>query len=134
MPILVNTTRAPRFLVYRISGPLPPAEQQSRLRDTLIAHGLLTADTVAVMDARELAQAPEGEVPAETLFTMLHRDDWARRRAYLFHPDMRRHMIQQFQDLAITTVASAAFEDEEEAVRWLMGYAAGGGIAPRHNL
>ena len=133
MPILVNTSRAPRFLVYRISGPLPPAEQQSRLRDTLVNHGLLTADTVAMMDARALVQSPDDETPAATVFTMLHRDDWAKRRAYLFNPDMHRHIVQQFQDLAMTTVASAAFDDEEEAVRWLMGYAAGGGLAPRHN-
>ena len=120
MPILVNTSRAPRFLVYRISGPLPPAEQQSQLRDSLVSHGLLTADTVAMMDARALVQAPDDEMPAAAVFTVLHRDDWARRRAYLFNPDMHRHMIQQLHDLAMTTVESAAFADEEEAVKWLM--------------
>lgn len=129
MPILVNTSRAPRFLVYRISGPLPPAEQQSRLRDTLVSHGLLTADTIAMMDARAFVLRSDDEMPAAAaaVFTVLHRDDWARRRAYLFNADMHRHLVQQFQDLAMTTVASAAFEDEEDAVRWLMGYAAGGG-------
>jgi hypothetical protein len=88
---------------------------------------LLTNDTVAIIDARELAQTPGDVMQARTLFAALHREDWARRRAYLFNPEMHQQMIRQFQDLAMNTVTSAAFADEEEALKWVMGYAAGGG-------
>ena len=120
MPIEVDTTHAPRFVRYRYAGEYPSVEEQSRLRDSLIACGFLTADTVALMDARELSSVPDDDVLAKTVATALQRGGWPRRRAYLINPEMHLHMIRQFQDLAMTTVTTAAFLDEKEALEWLM--------------
>ena len=121
MPIEVDTTRAPSFVRYRYFGAYPSLEEQQALRESLIAFGLLTADTVALMDVRELTQVPSDDVLAKTVAAALQRGGWPLRRAYLIDPVMHRHMIEQFQDLAMTTVKTAAFADEQEAMAWLMG-------------
>ena len=120
MPIEVDTLHAPGFLRYRYHGAFPSVEEQSKLRDSLIKLGYLTAETRAIMDAREITEIPDDDILAKTVAAALQRGGWPRRRAYLINPDMHRHMIQQFQDLAMTTVTTAAFVDEAEAMEWLM--------------
>lgn len=120
MPIDVDTTRAPAFVRYRFSGEYPSIEEQQALRDSLITLGLLTAETVALMDVRELTRVPDDDVLAKTVAAALQRGGWPRRRAYLIDPVSHRQMVEQFQDLAMTTVKTAAFADEQEALAWLM--------------
>jgi hypothetical protein len=120
VPIEVDTTRAPAFIRYRYYGEFPPLEEQKVLRESLMTFGLLTADTVALMDARELTAVPDDEILAKTVAAALERGGWPLRRAYLINPAMHLHMIRQFQDLAMTTVTTAAFVDEAEAMKWLM--------------
>ena len=90
------------------------------MRESLITFGLLTADTAALMDVRELTQVPNEDVLARTVAAALERGGWPRRRAYLIDAVAHRRMIEQFQDLAMTTVTTAAFADEDEAMAWLM--------------
>ena len=120
MPIEVDTTRAPLFVRYRFYGEFPSVEEQSAVRESLIAFGLLNADTVALMDVREVTQVPSDDVLARTVAAALERGGWPRRRAYLIDPATHRHMVEQFQDLAMTTVTTAAFADEGEAMAWLI--------------
>ena len=120
MPIEVDTTHAPRLLRYRFSGAYPSVEEQSKLRDSLIKLGYLTSETRAIMDAREITEIPDDDILAKTVAAALQRGGWPRRRAYLINPDVHLHMIRQFQDLAMTTVTTAAFVDEAEAMEWLM--------------
>ncbi|HEX6163666.1 MAG TPA: hypothetical protein VFZ31_09890 [Vicinamibacterales bacterium] len=120
MPIEVDTSRAPAFVRYRFYGDYPSVEEQAAVRESLITFGLLTADTVALMDVREVTQTPSEDVLARTVAAALERGGWPRRRAYLIDPATHRHMIEQFQDLAMTTVTTAAFADEGEAMAWLM--------------
>ena len=120
MPIEVDTARAPAFVRYRFHGEYPSVEEQSALRESLITFGLLTADTVALMDVREVTQMPSDDILARTVAAALQRGGLPRRRAYLIDPVAHRHMIEQFQDLAMTTVTTAAFADEDEAMAWLM--------------
>jgi hypothetical protein len=120
MAIEVDTSRAPAFIRYRYSGAFPSVDEQSTVRERLIANGLLTADTVAIMDAREVTQIPDDDGLARTVAAALQRGGWPRRRAYLINPAVHQHMIEQFQDLAMTTVTTRAFVDEQEAMTWLM--------------
>jgi hypothetical protein len=120
VPIEVDTSRAPAFLRYRFHGGFPSVEEQSLVRDRLIAFGFLTAETVAIMDTRDLAETPSDDFLARTVAAALERGGWPRRRAYLINPEMHQHMIEQFQDLAMTTVTTAAFVDEHDAMEWLM--------------
>ena len=120
MPIEVDTSKAPAFLRYRFHGGFPSVEEQSLLRDRLITFGFLTAETLAIMDTREIVELPTDDFLARTVAAALERGGWPRRRAYLIDPRMHQHMIAQFQDLAMTTVTTAAFVDEDEAMAWLM--------------
>lgn len=120
MPIYVDTSEAPRLIRYRYVGEFPSVEDQSRLREQLIALGHLTKDTRAIMDARELATVPDDDMLAKTVAAALQRGGWPTRRAYLIDPARHAHMISQFQDLAMRTVTTAAFVDETEALNWLL--------------
>ena len=119
MPIEVDTSEAPAFLRYRYTGPYPSVAEQSLLRERLIADGHLTADTVAIMDARQVENIPDDDMLARTVAAALQRGGWPRRRAYLIDPVRHSHMIEQFKQLAMTTVMTAAFTDEDEARLWL---------------
>lgn len=119
MPIEVDTSQAPAFLRYRFTGPFPSVEEQSLLRERLIADGHLTAATVALMDAREVETIPDDDVLARTVAAALQRGGWPRRRAYLIDPAKHTHMIEQFKQLAMTSVTTAGFADEQDALEWL---------------
>jgi hypothetical protein len=119
VPIEVDTTRAPELLRYRYTGAFPSVEEQSRMREKLIALGFLTADTLAIMDVRQLEGMADDDFLARTVAAALERGGWPRRRAYLIDPARHAHMIRQFQDLAMRTVTTAAFGDEAEAMDWL---------------
>ena len=119
MPIEVDTSEAPALLRYRFTGPYPSVDEQSLLRERLIADGHLTADTVAIMDAREVENIPDDDMLARTVAAALQRGGWPRRRAYLIDPARHAHMIEQFKQLAMTSVTTAAFIDEPEALAWL---------------
>jgi hypothetical protein len=121
MPIEVDTSEAPAFLRYRYTGPYPSIEEQALVRDRLIADGHLTRDTVALMDARQLEEVPDDDVLLRTVAAALQRGGWPRRRAYLIDPARHAQMIEQFKQLAMTTVTTAAFTDEREALAWLNG-------------
>ena len=120
VPIEVDTSGAPSLLRYRYYGAFPSIEEQALLRDRLIAIGSLTAETRAIMDARELVDIPDDDFLARMVAAALERGGWPTRRAYLINPVAHQHMIEQFQDLAMTTVTTAAFVDADEAMDWLM--------------
>jgi hypothetical protein len=119
MPIEVETSEAPAFLRYRYSGPFPSVDAQALVRERLIAAGHLTAATIALMDVRDLDAVADDDTLARTVAAALQRGGWPRRRAYLIDPGKHRDMIEQFKQLAMTTVTTAAFTDEGEALAWL---------------
>ena len=120
MPIEVDTSGAPSLLRYRFYGAFPSIEEQALVRDRLITFGALTAETRAIMDARDLTDVPDDDFLAKMVAAALARGGWPTRRAYLINPLVHQHMIEQFQDLAMTTVTTAAFVDADEALDWLM--------------
>ena len=119
MAIEVDTSEAPALLRYRYAGPFPSIDEQAGVRERLIAAGHLTAATIALMDVRELEVVPDDDTLARTVAVALQRGGWPRRRAYLTSSSQQQHMIEQFQQLAMTTVTTAAFTDETEALAWL---------------
>jgi hypothetical protein len=119
MPIEVDTSEAPAFLRYRYTGPFPSVDEQALVRERLIAGGQLTAATIALMDARQLDTVPDDDTLARMVAAALQRGGWPRRRAYLIDPVKHQHMIEQFKQLAMTSVTTAAFTDENEALAWL---------------
>ena len=119
MPIEVDTSEAPALLRYRYTGPFASLDEQAATRERLMADGHLTSLTVALMDVRALETVPDDDLLARTVAAALEKGGWPRRRAYLIDSAKHGHMIEQFQQFAMTTVRTAAFTDEREALAWL---------------
>jgi hypothetical protein len=118
VPIEVNTEEAPALLRFRCVGPLPSAAEQARLRNQLIADGLLTADSVSLLDVRDV-EGPVDPVNVVASIAEIVRAGMPRRRACLINPGRHLAFVQQFQ-AAVPWMSTAAFIDEREALEWLL--------------
>lgn len=115
--IEVDTKEAPALLKFRLAGAFPSADEQAAVRDQLIADGLLTADTVSLLDVREV-ETPSPGVVIQSIFEAM-RAGIPRRRACLINPGKHLQVLQQFQ-AAVPWMTTAAFIDEREALEWLL--------------
>jgi hypothetical protein len=113
----VDTSEAPALLKVRCAGALPSPEEQAALRDDLIARGLLTIDTVSLLDLRE-AETPDAITIGKSIAALL-RVGMPRRRACLINPGKHLQVLQYFQ-MAVPWMSTAAFTDEREAREWLL--------------
>lgn len=118
MPIEVNTEEAPALLRIRCAGPIPPAEEQRRVRDDLIARGLLTENSVSLLDLRDVEVTKDVSALLQTIGEVV-RAGIPRRRACLINPGLHLTFLQQFQS-AVPWMSTAAFIDEREALEWLL--------------
>ncbi len=97
---------------------MPSAREQARVRAQLIADGHLTADSVSLLDLRDI----EGPLDAEAILHVISeaiRVGMPRRRACLINPGIHLRSVQQFQ-AAVPWMSTAAFIDEREALEWLL--------------
>jgi hypothetical protein len=118
VPIEVNTDEAPALIRFRCYGPFPSAEEQGKLRDDLITRGLLTADSLSLLDVRELEGLPDPTTFVRSIAEIV-RAGVPRRRACLINPGRHLPFLQQFQ-AAVPWMSTAAFIDEREALEWLL--------------
>jgi hypothetical protein len=117
VPIEVDTAGAPALLKFRVVGEFPSAEEQAALRERLIDEGLLTEDSVSLLDVRE-AVTPSPSLVIQSIFEAM-RAGIPRRRACLINPARHLHILRQFQT-AVPWMTTAAFSDEREAIDWLL--------------
>lgn len=88
------------------------------MRDELIAGGLLTEDSVSLLDFRD-AEAPPDSLSFLQTIAEAVRAGMPRRRACLINPGLHLSFLQQFQS-AVPWMSTAAFIDEREALEWLL--------------
>jgi hypothetical protein len=117
VPIEVDTAGAPALLRIRCVGEIPTADEQAALRERLMAQGLLTEDSVSLLDMRE-ADTPDPLTVLKSIQAIL-RAGMPKRRACLINPGRHLHLLQQFQ-AAVPWMSTAAFIDEREALEWLL--------------
>jgi hypothetical protein len=118
VPIEVNTDEAPALIRIRCAGPLPTPEEQRRLRDDLATQGLLTENSVSLLDFRE-AEVPLDPSTFLQVIAEAVRFGMPRKRACLINPGRHLPFLQQFQT-AVPWMSTAAFIDEREALEWLL--------------
>lgn len=118
MPIEVNTEEAPALLRVRCVGSFPTPDEQSQVRDQLIANGQLTEDSVSLLDFRDI-DAPSDPIVFVKSIAEAVRAGMPRRRACLINPGRHLPFLQQFQ-AAVPWMSTAAFIDEREAIEWLL--------------
>ena len=113
----MDTAQAPALLRIRCVGAVPTPAEQTALRDRLIAQGLLTKDSVSLLDVRD-ADPPDAITVVQSIAAIL-RAGIPRRRACLINPGKHLQYLQQFQ-AAVPWMSTAAFIDEREALEWLL--------------
>lgn len=125
MPIEVDTSEAPALLRVRCVGAVPSPEEQAALREDLKARGLLTAETVSLLDVRE-AEVPDAITVGKSIAAIV-RAGMPRRRACLINPGKHLPIVQYLQ-AAVPQMSTAAFVDEREAIEWLRNPEASRGV------
>lgn len=128
MPVEVDTSQAPALIRFRCYGAFPSAEEQTALRNDLIAQGLLTEASASLLDVRE-AEMPDALTVAKSI-TAVIRAAMPARRACLINPGKHLALLQQFQQ-AIPWMSTAAFIDEREAIEWLLNPEGSAGFSGR---
>jgi hypothetical protein len=117
MSIEIDTAEAPALLKFRLRGRVPTPEEQDALRSRLIADGLLTENSVSLLDVRE-ADVPDPVTIARSIAAIV-RAGIPKRRACLINPGRHLKALQQFQ-AAVPWMSTAAFINETEAIEWLL--------------
>jgi hypothetical protein len=113
----VDTSEAPALLRFKIAGPVPSAEEQEAIRVELIARGLLTEDSVSLLDVRE-AETPDAITIGKSIAAAV-KAGIPKRRAVVLNPGKHLEILQYFQR-AVPWMSTAGFINEREAIEWLL--------------
>ena len=123
----VDTSQAPALLRFTLHGTFPTADEQDALRADLIARGLLTEDSVSLLDVRNV-ETPDAITVGKSIAAVVKRG-MPKRRACLINPGKHLHVLQYFQK-AVPWMSTAAFINEGEAIEWLLNPEGRAGFNP----
>jgi hypothetical protein len=119
MPIAIDTSEAPSFIRFTLSGAWPTHEQQRELRLQLIGAGQLTAQTRAMIDLRDVVELP-AYAEANSILAAAAKDGaLPRLRAYLVGSAVQYGLARQFKSAAGPAAQIGIFTNEHEALEWL---------------
>jgi len=118
MPFRVDSNEAPAFLRFTISGAWPSIEDQQALRQGLIDRGLLTSESRALIDIRDITALPSAADLRSGVEAARLQGGAPSRRAYLVLRGVQFGLIRMMQVIA-EDPAAEVFTTEEEALRWL---------------
>lgn len=118
MPFRVDTNEAPAFLRFTIGGAWPSIEDQKALRQGLIDRGLLTGESRALIDIRDVTALPTAADLRAGVEAGRSQGGALARRAYLVLRGVQFGLIRMMQVIA-EDPAVEVFTTEEEALRWL---------------
>lgn len=120
MPIHVDTTDAPEFIRITLRGAWPTIDEQREARQRVIAAGLLTATTRALIDLRELSSTAAHNEVEKIIASAMKDGGWPLFRAYLVGSAVQFGLVRQMKALApASLVEIEIFTDEQEALVWL---------------
>lgn len=120
MPIAVDVSNAPGYLIFRFKDEWPDAKEQSEMHRRLHADNHLTATTRALIDVRE-ATIPRYQQAEQTATIGIRNDAWPHKCAFLVGSVVQYGFSRQLQSLAPPGSIIEIFSDEEKALQWLCG-------------
>ena len=127
MLIQTDLDEAPDFIRLTLDGVWPSIEEQRQLRRSLVAKGLLTAETCALIDLRMVATVPRYEEVQLIAEAALEEGGLPMYRAYVVGSALQYGVVRQLQSAAGASVTRiGVFSDQTEALVWLMREKRGG--------
>jgi hypothetical protein len=119
MPIEIDTAEAPAFIRITLRGAWPTLEEQRDARLRLLADGLLTNDTRALIDFRDLTTTAESSDVEKIIGAAMKDGGLPFFRAYVVGSAVQFGLVRQMKAIAPPQVELEVFTDEQEAHVWL---------------
>jgi hypothetical protein len=120
MPIEVDTSNAPSFIRITLRGSWPSIEEQRDARERAIAAGLLTTQTRALIDFRELSSTAGYTEVEKIIASAMKAGGVPLFRAYVVGSAVQYGLVRQIKALAPPDLVDLeVFTNEEEALLWL---------------
>jgi hypothetical protein len=117
MPFDVDTAYAPELLIFRLTE-WPSVDEQVQLHGRLTARGLLTENTVALIDVRSADMVPT-DAMIQAVAATLKGTGGPQRRAYVVSTQEQAKFIVAVRLQAPPILEMRAFFTEKEAMAWL---------------
>jgi hypothetical protein len=119
MPIDVDTSQAPDFVRWTVTGPWPSIAEMRTVREQLIAAAQLTTATRGVFDIRHVANIPSYTEVTSMIEAAKRSGGLPLVRAYLVASAEQFGIVGQMKSLAPPGILVEIFFNEAEAWAWL---------------
>jgi hypothetical protein len=120
MPIDVDTSEAPAFIRITLRGAWPSIEEQRDARERAIAAGVLTPQTRALIDFRDLSSTASHTEVETIIAAAMKAGGLPLHRAYVVGSAVQFGLVRQLKALAPTDLVDLEiFTNEEDALLWL---------------
>lgn len=126
MPIDVDTSQAPDFVRWTVTGPWPSIAEMRTVREQLIAAAQLTTATRGVFDIRHVENIPSYTEVTSMIEAAKKSGGLPLARAYLVASAEQFGIVRQMKSLAPPGIQVEIFFNEAEAWAWLHGTRAPG--------
>ena len=119
MPIAVDTSEAPRFVRWTITGPWPGISEVGLVREQLIADGHLTELTRALLDIRDVETIPSYAEVTPMIESARRAGSLPWCRAYVVSSAEQFGIVRQMKALAPPGYRIEIFFNDADALAWL---------------
>lgn len=119
MPIAVDTSDAPQFVRWTITGPWPAITDVAIVRQRLIADGHLTELTRALLDIRDVETIPSYADVTPMIESARRAGGLPWCRAYVVSSAEQFGIVSQMKALAPAGYRIEMFFNEADALAWL---------------
>ena len=119
MPIAVDTSDAPQFVRWTITGPWPVTTDVATVRERLIAEGHLTDATRGLWDIRDVETVPSYTEVTPMIESARRSGGLPWYRAYVVSSAEQFGIVRQMKALAPADYRIEIFFNDADALAWL---------------
>jgi hypothetical protein len=119
MPIAVDTSDAPQFVRWTITGPWPAISDVAIVRERLIADGHLTAQTRGLWDIRDVETIPSYAEVTPMIESARRAGGLPWYRAYVVGSAEQFGIVRRMKAMAPADYRIEIFFNDADALAWL---------------
>lgn len=119
MPIAVDTSKAPQFVRWTITGPWPAIADVGMVRERLLAGGYLTGVTRGLFDIRDVETVPSYAEVTAMIEAASRAGGLPWYRAYVVSSAEQFGIVRQMKALAPPRYKVEIFFNDADALAWL---------------